>query len=257
MADKKSSCTAEQKKIYKAVITCGGYATRFLPITKAVPKEMLPLGDRPVIHYILGELSSAGITEVLILIGRGRETLLNYLDKNYEVDDFLNRNNKNIKTNFFTHLNIFYRRVPMPRGVADCLLHAETFAGKDDFVLCYCDDIFFGGNPTAELLANYKRHKMSAVLGCAVPLAAARNYGVIMPNGDIIEKPQKPERNIVAVGRYLLQPKIFEIIRDENCMVAALNRIKPKQVVVTNAVRFDTGKKDGFYEAFKYVMDNY
>jgi UTP-glucose-1-phosphate uridylyltransferase len=124
-------------------------------------------------------------------------------------------------------------------------------------VLCYCDDIFFDGNPTAELLADYQRHKLPAVLGCAVPIQTAHNYGVIMPNGDIIEKPQKPKCNIAAVGRYLLTPEIFKIIKSENCMSAALNKLNPKRSVITNAVRFDTGKKDGFYMAFKYIMDNY
>ena len=116
-------------EITKAVITAGGYATRFLPIKKAVPKEMLPLGDKPVIHYILQELRDAGITDVLILIGRGRESLQNYLDKNYEVDDYLERRIRETPdavavktaTNFFTDLNIYYRRVPLPRGVADCV----------------------------------------------------------------------------------------------------------------------------------------
>jgi UTP--glucose-1-phosphate uridylyltransferase len=245
------------KKIHKAVITCGGYATRFLPITKAVPKEMLPLGDKPVIHYILDELLSAGITEVLILIGRGREALLNYLDKNYEVDDYLNRTDKKIKTNFFENLNIYYCRVPMPRGVADCLSFAEQFTGRDNFILAYCDDIFFAGNPTAELLSNYNENKQPCVLGSGVPIESAHKYGVIMEDGEIIEKPKKPQGNIVAVGRYLLTPKIFEMIRKEPCMTTALNKLRPKQIVITKALRFDTGCKEGFYKAFKYVMVNH
>ena len=243
--------------IRKAVITCGGYATRLLPITKAVPKEMLPVGDRPVIHYILDELAAAGITDVLILIGRGREALQNYLDKNYELDDFLNRNDNRVKTNFFEGLTISYRRVPLPRGVADCVLHAKAFVGRDDFILCYCDDIFFNGNPTAELIANYDRFGQPAVLGCAVPKETAHKYGVIMPDGEIIEKPKNPENNIVAVGRYLLSPKIFALIVRENCMVGALNALKPKQIVITAATRFDTGARDGYYDAFSHFTENH
>lgn len=238
--------------VKKAVITCGGYATRLLPITKAVPKEMLPVGDKPVIHYILEELAEAGIGQVLILIGRGRETLQNYLDRNYELDDFLSRNDNKTRTNFFENLNISYRRVPLPRGVADCILHAEQFVGRDSFVLCYCDDIFFNGNPTAELLANYHDNKLPAILGCAVPIETAGKYGVIMPDGEIIEKPKKPKSNIVAVGRYLLPPKIFDLIRRENCMVGALNKLQPKQVVITSAARFDTGCRGGYYDAFAF-----
>jgi UTP--glucose-1-phosphate uridylyltransferase len=245
----------KKQKITKAVITCGGYATRFLPITKAIPKEMLPLWDKPVIHYVLDELSAAGITEVLLLIGRGREVLQNYLDKNYEIDDYLHKNDNKTETNFFDNLSIFYRRVPMPKGVANCLSYAEEFIGKDNFILCYCDDIFFEGNPSSELIASYNEHKQSAVLGCPVPIGTAHKYGVIMPNGEIIEKPQKPESNIVAVGRYLLTPKIFQIIKKEQCMTSALNRLQPKSTVVTKALRFDAGAKDGFYDAFKYIME--
>jgi UTP--glucose-1-phosphate uridylyltransferase len=242
-------------KIKKAVITCGGYATRFLPITKAIPKEMLPIGNRPVIHYILDELSQAGITEVLLLIGRGREILQNYLDKNYEVDDFLEKTGNKTETNFFDNLNIFYRRVPMPRGIADCLSYAEKFAGGEDFILCFCDDIFFESNPTAELLADYNKNKRPAVLGGAVLLADAHRYGIISAGGKITEKPHNPESNIAAVGRYLLTPKIFQIIKTEKDMTAALNKLNPKSIVITNAVRFDAGSKDGFYNAFKYVME--
>jgi UTP--glucose-1-phosphate uridylyltransferase len=241
-----------QGAVKKAVITCGGYATRLLPITKAVPKEMLPVGDKPVIHYILEELAEAGIRQVLILIGRGRETLQNYLDKNYELDDFLNRSGSKTRTNFFENLEISYRRVPLPRGVADCILHAEQFAGRDSFVLCYCDDIFFNGNPTAELLANYRVNKMPAILGCAVPIETARRYGVIMPNDEIIEKPKKPKSNIVAVGRYLLPPKIFGLIKEKDCIVGALNKLQPKQIVITAAARFDTGCRVGYYDAFAF-----
>jgi UTP--glucose-1-phosphate uridylyltransferase len=242
------------KRVVKAVITCGGYATRFLPITKAVPKEMLPLGDKPVIHYVLTELLDAGITEVLILIGRGRETLLNYLDKNYEVDDHLNRHGNRIETNFFSGLNIYYRRVPLPKGVADCLMHAKSFVGRDAFILAYGDDIFFNGNPTAELIECYKQDKLPCVLGRSVPIEFAHKYGVIMPDGEIMEKPKNPASNIVAVGRYLLTPQIFGIIKNELCMTAALNRLPAKRTVITDAARFDTGSKEGFFDAFKFVM---
>ena len=247
-------------KITKAVITAGGYATRFLPITKAVPKEMLPLGDKPVIHYILQELQDAGITDVLLLIGRGRESLMNYLDKNYEVDDYLARRMAETQdavpiakvTNFFGGMNLYFRRVPLPQGVADCVQHAASFVDNEPFVLAYCDDVFFDGNPTAEMLNAYQRNGNPAIIAAPVPWADAHRYGIITPDGQIIEKPQKPTSNLVAVGRYLLPPGFCQNLGTD--IVAALNQIPTKNIITTKAKRFDAGNKHGFFEAFKYVM---
>ncbi len=247
-------------KITKAVITAGGYATRFLPITKAVPKEMLPLGDKPVIHYILQELQNAGITDVLLLIGRGRECLMNYLDKNYEVDDFLARRAAmtqdaipiNQTTNFFQNLNLYFRRVPLPQGVADCVQHASNFVGDEPFILAYCDDVFFDGNPTTEMLKAYQANGQPAIIAAPVPWSDAHRYGIITPDGQIIEKPAKPTSNLVVVGRYLLPPKFCQNLGTD--IVAALNQIPVKNIITTQAKRFDAGNKHGFFEAFKYVM---
>ena len=246
--------------ITKAVITAGGYATRFLPITKAVPKEMLPLGDKPVIHYILQELQDAGITDVLLLIGRGRECLMNYLDKNYEVDDYLARRVTEtpdavpIKkdTNFFGAMNLYFRRVPLPRGVADCVKYAGSFVGDEPFVLAYCDDVFFGGNPTTEMLDAYQKNGNPAVITAPVAWADAHRYGIITKDGQIIEKPAKPTSNLVAVGRYLLPGGFCQTL--ENDIVAALNQVAHKNIITTQAKRFDTGNKHGFFQAFQYVM---
>lgn len=246
--------------ITKAVITAGGYATRFLPITKAVPKEMLPLGDKPVIHYILAELQDAGITDVLILIGRGRESLMNYLDKNYEVDDYLERRAAQTQdavsvtktTNFFGNMNLYFRRVPLPQGVADCVKHAASFVGSEPFILAYCDDVFFGENPTAEMMTAYEQTGQPVIIAAPVPWADAHRYGIITKDGQIIEKPTKPTSNLVAVGRYLLPAGFCQSLGTD--IVAALNQIPNKTIVTTKANRFDTGNKYGFFQAFQHVM---
>lgn len=248
-------------KITKAVITAGGYATRFLPITKAVPKEMLPLGDKPVIHYILEELQAAGITDVLLLIGRGRECLMNYLDKNYEVDDYLERRAAQTQdavpvktaTNFFQDMNLYFRRVPLPQGVADCVQHARSFVGSEPFVLAYCDDVFFGGNPTAEMIQAYEQTGKPAIIAAPVQWEDAHRYGIITPAGQIIEKPARPTSNLVAVGRYLLPPHFCETLGTD--IVAALNQIPTKNIITTGAKRFDAGNKYGFFAAFQHVMN--
>ncbi len=251
-----------ERKITKAVITAGGYATRFLPITKAVPKEMLPLGDKPVIHYILAELQSAGITDVLILIGRGREGLLNYLDKNYEVDDYLQRRMAETpdavqvtkETNFFQNMNLYFRRVPLPQGVADCVRYASSFVGDEPFVLAYCDDVFFEANPTHEMLTAYEKTGQPAIIVAPVPWQDAHRYGIITNDGQIIEKPKNPTSNLVAVGRYLLPAGFCQTLGTD--IVAALNQIPVKNIITTKAKRFDTGNKHGFFTAFQYVMNS-
>ena len=239
-------------KVRKAVITAAGYATRFLPITKAVPKEMLPLGDKPVMHYILQELQDAGITDVLILIGRGRECLQNYLDKNYEIDDYLLKSAKNTQTNFFGGLNIFYRRVPLPRGVADCVHYARDFVADEPFVLAYCDDVFFDGNPTREMLDAWQQNGQPCLVAATVPLSDAPKYGIIDAKGQITEKPAHPTSNLAAVGRYLLPPTFFELLDTD--MIVALNALPNKNIITTRAKRFDTGNKHGFFAAFQYIM---
>ncbi len=246
--------------ITKAIITAGGYATRFLPITKAVPKEMLPLGDKPVIHYILAELQAAGIKDVLLLIGRGRECLMNYLDKNYEVDDYLARRVSETPdavsvqktTNFFGDMNLYFRRVALPQGVADCVKHASSFVGNEPFVLAYCDDVFFDGNPTAEMLSAYQKTQQPAIITATVPWEDAHRYGVITKDGQIIEKPAQPTSNLVAVGRYLLPSGFCQTLGTD--IVAALNQIPTKNIITTKAKRFDAGNKFGLFEAFKYVI---
>lgn len=251
----------DMASITKAVITAGGYATRFLPITKAVPKEMLPLGDKPVIHYILQELKDAGITDVLLLIGRGRESLMNYLDKNYEVDDYLQRRVNQTAdatpitkaTNFFQDLNLYFRRVPLPQGVADCVKYASSFVGNEPFVLAYCDDVFFEANPTAEMLTAYQATNKPAIIAAEVPWSEAHRYGIITADGQIIEKPKHPTSNLVAVGRYLLPAGFCQALGTD--IVAALNQIPTKNIIPTKAKRFDTGNKNGFFEAFKYIME--
>ena len=250
----------QTSKITKAVITAGGYATRFLPITKAVPKEMLPLGDKPVIHYILEELQAAGIKDVLLLIGRGRECLMNYLDKNYELDDYLERRAAQTQdatsvqtvTNFFGDMNLYFRRVPLPQGVADCVKHASSFVGDEPFVLAYCDDVFFDGNPTKEMLDAYSETGQSAIIAAPVPWKDAHLYGIITPDGQIIEKPANPSSNLVAVGRYLMPSGFCRNLGTD--IVAALNQIPQKKIITTQAKRFDVGNKFGFFEAFKHIM---
>lgn len=258
--------------VTKAVITCGGYATRFLPISKVVPKELLPIGGKPVIHYIVAELVEAGITDILILLGRGRGALMDYFDQNPELDAALERVNSTSRTNFFPNVNIYYRRVPMPRGVADCVWHAKSFVGADPFIVAYCDDVFMNGNPTKELIADFATYKKPSIIGARVPLAETHKYGIISQKGgtvtEIIEKPKTtPKSNLAAAGRYLLTPEIFVFIEQDKqefnnishevCMTRQLNKLSRAgnlRAVRTRAKRFDTGTPDGLFRANRFIQ---
>ena len=246
-------------KITKAIITCGGYATRFLPISRSIPKEMLPIGNKPVIHYIMEELRKAGVRDVLMLIGRGREVMQNYFDANPELNlDAL-----------FDDMNIYYRRVPMPRGSADNIWHAKDFINGEHFLVAYCDDAFFNGNPAAELIADFETNGKPAIAVYEVPKDQTHKYGIIKNKNkkntnieveSIVEKPRKsPPSTLASVGRFLLSPEIFKLIEEDNhpiCMTEQLNKLARAgklRAVKTASVRFDTGTAEGLFQANSFT----
>jgi len=238
---------SHQKKISKAVICCGGKATRFAPISRTVPKEMFPIGARPVIHYIVQELIDAGITDILMLIGTDRGSLQHYMDC------------------FADSVNVYYRRVPVARGPADNIWHAKSFAKGQHFITAYCDDVFFEGNPTRELIEEFFTSGRPALTVTEVAKQNAHQYG-IFDGRQIVEKPAKYIGNLAAVGRYLLPPNIFGLIEQEMrntregspeiCFVKQLNKIPDLRAVKTAAKRFDTGTPQGFFEVNKYFTEN-
>ena len=246
------------QQVRKGIITCGGYATRFLPISKAVPKEMLPIGDKPVIHYIVEELGKAGITDILILLGRGKEAIPNYFDRNHEMDI----------PEPFPNINIIYKRVPMPLGSADCVLHARNFVQDEPFVIAYGDDVFFGSNATKELIDDFQTHNKPVITTFRVLPRHTPTYGIISgKDGNvttIIEKPKSnPPSLLAAVGRYLMTPQIFELISQdvnqdgEICMTRNLNKLATAgnlRYVKTASARFDTGNPRGLYLANRHYF---
>jgi UTP--glucose-1-phosphate uridylyltransferase len=235
---------APNSKITKAIICCGGKATRFAPISRTVPKEMLPIVDRPVIHYITEELIGAGITDLLLLIGTDRGALQHYMDA------------------FGEQINIYYRRVPVARGTADNIWHARSFIGKDNFIVAYCDDVFFDGNPSAELISDFEKYESPVITVYKIQKEDAFKYG-IFDGKKIIEKPREYIGSLAAVGRYLLSPEIFAFIDEEMngkrhegeiCFVKQLNKIKNLRAIATKAKRFDTGIPSGLFAANKFAF---
>ena len=254
-------------KVNKAILVCGGYATRFLPISKAVPKEMLPIGNKPVIHYIVEELTEAGITDILILLGRRKESIPNYFDANFELGTVTG--DKNLLTSA-SSANITFKRVPMPQGSADAILHAKSFVGDEPFIIAYGDDVFFEGNATSELTKDFAKHQKPVITTFKVLPRHTHSYGIVDAGykgraKGIVEKPQSnPPSLQAAVGRYLMTPEIFKHIENEFgnpeqiCMTKQFNKLASAgdlRYVQTNARRFDTGNPRGLYLANKYYFE--
>ena len=222
------------RKLQKAVIPVAGLGTRFLPATKAQPKEMLPLVDKPVIQYVVEEAIHAGIENIVLVTGRGKQAIENHFDVAYELEDVLSRHGKTAELALIqsiTQMGQFsYVRQGEPLGLGHAVLCARHAVGNEPFALLLGDDVFDEAAPAlAALTAAFMATGKSVVGVQEVPLANVSRYGIVNPpTGDagawwpvdrIVEKPAQadaPSRWAV-VGRYVVLPEVFE----------HLSRIKP------------------------------
>lgn len=217
-------------KITKAVIPCGGLGTRFLPITKAVPKEILPIVDTPVLSYIVDEAIDSGITDILIVINEQKEMIRRYFTPSYELEDKLIAAGK---TEYLERLRRIYRRAnvvftyqPKPKGSGDAVLQAEKFTGDEPFALAWGDDLIVNdGDPVMGQLARAYEKYGASILGVQrVDTDDIVKYGVARVSADdgrghkceeIIEKPSLdniPSR-LTSLGRYVIDRNIYDAIR--------------------------------------------
>ena len=259
-------------RITKAIIPLGGLSTRFLPASKSVPKCMFPVVDKPIIQYLIEELSACGVTEILILLGRNNEAIQNHFDKAPELESILLQDNKLslLEKSFRTYqlANISYKRLPEPKGVADALLQAKSFICNEPFVLIFGDEMLYNKNCNAieQMLKVYNKTKQS-VIGCYnVDKKDTYKYGIMQleeKNGvnkviSIVEKP-KPENapsTLSAIGKYILEYDFFDILQDvsknfdkEKNFTDSLNMLAKRNKLVACEIdgeRFDTGNKLGF-----------
>ena len=218
------------KPITKAVIPAAGLGTRMLPIAKAVPKEMLPIVDRPALSYLVEEAAASGITDILIITGRGKGAIEDYFDYSPEYDQKLLASGKSALVDELHALcnvaNISFVRQKETRGLGHAVACARAFVGDDPFVVMYGDDIIFSEVPaTRQLIDAYHRYGLGAAAVKAVPEALVCKYCSLkaepIPGSDrdwhvtdMIEKP-RPEQiwtNLSILGRVLLPPDIFDIL---------------------------------------------
>ncbi|MEY2470679.1 MAG: UTP--glucose-phosphate uridylyltransferase [Actinomycetota bacterium] len=251
-------------RVRKAVIPAAGLGTRFLPATKAVPKEMLPVVDKPTLQYVVEEAVAAGIEDILIIIGRGKTTIEDHFDRSFELEASLEASGK------FTELeqmraiadlaDIHYVRQGTPRGLGHAVGTARGHVGNEPFAVLLGDDMMHANaGHLANMLAMYDKHDASVVAVKKVAPHEVSLYGCIAPSetdGDItitsiVEKPPVDEApsNLCVMGRYVFTPEIFDALDDtppgrgnEIQLTDAIGLLIEKQPVY--AYPFETGRFD-------------
>ncbi|OIJ10378.1 UTP--glucose-1-phosphate uridylyltransferase [Anaerobacillus alkalilacustris] len=214
------------KKITKAIIPAAGYGTRSLPITKVIPKEMFPIAGKPAIHYIVEEAIRAGIEEILIVVSRNKNMILDYFDRSLELEAFLEKKNKQhlLKRSALPNIHIQYVRQPYAEGLGDAIKLGKHFVGSQPFAVLLPDDIFVCPKQGAleQLVDAYHTYRSSLVALKKVRKDLLVNYGVIKEKQlaeklyevvDIVEKPKSsPPSDLAVSGRYIFEPSIFSFL---------------------------------------------
>ena len=272
-----------KKKVRKAVIPAAGLGTRVLPATKAQPKEMLVIVDKPALQYLVEELIAAGIEEILIITGRNKGSIENHFDYSYELEKTLEENGKKdllkIVDGISEMSNIYYVRQKKPLGLGHAISCAEAFVGDEPFVVLLGDDIIYtdkdkGQSPvTKQLIEKYEDLQGGTILGVQeVDKKNVSKYGIIKPLTqiddktvvveDFIEKPtiEEAPSNLAALGRYVLEPEIFSYLKNTkpgkggeiqltDAILAMKNDGGKLYAYNFEGLRYDTGDKFGMFVA--------
>lgn len=266
--------------INKAIILCGGLATRFLPISKCIPKEMLPILNKPVIQYLVEDLVKSGINQVLIINGRNKESIVKLFDRNVEIEQRLQETNKqkliNDEYNLHNKVDVYFKQQCYAMGTAYAVKLAKEWVNGEPFVMLYGDELLFntGKNVVLQLIDSYQRNKNKSVIAlqeCAKE--DVNKYGIIGFNkmieddyfiNRIVEKPniEDAPSNISYIGPSLLTPEIFEEIDNlrqekgkELILTEAFNLLAKKDRLVgvkIHGERLDVGNKLGLVKANVY-----
>ena len=265
--------------IKKAVLPVAGFGTRFLPATKAIPKEMLPIIDKPLIEYAVEEAVDAGIEEIIFVTSHTKIAIENHFDSNFELEEKLLKSGKNdfislINPEKFKNIRFTYVRQKSQRGLGDAIAHASHLVNDDAFAVLLADDLIFSKVSCLQQLIDIHNNTNSSVIGInEVPKADISKYGVISPSDeegddikiiDIVEKPDASiaPSNLAVVGRYVLDSDIFEYLKrveeDASSEIQLTDAIKlmlkDKDILGCKyeGVKFDCGSKKGFVAATLY-----
>ena len=264
----------KNRKVRKAVIPAAGLGTRFLPATKAQPKEMLPIVDKPAIQYIIEEAIASGIEDILIITGRNKRAIEDHFDRAVELELLLRSQGKYELLGLVEELSnvtIHYVRQKEAKGLGHAVLCAKNFIGNEPFAVLLGDDIIDAQTPCLKQLMNVYEDCQATVLGVQeVPRDKVSSYGIVQPEPykenlwraiDLVEKPpvaEAPSR-LAVLGRYIIEPEIFGILENtqpgrggEIQLTDALRRLASEQSVYAynfEGRRYDVGDKQGYLEA--------
>jgi UTP--glucose-1-phosphate uridylyltransferase len=263
-------------KIRKAVFPAAGLGTRFLPATKAQPKEMLPLVDKPLIQYVIEEAKAAGIEQIMIVTGRGKNSIEDHFDVSYELERVLEEKGKHDLLDevraISSLIDVAYVRQKEQLGLGHAILQARDWIGDEPFAVLLGDDIIVGKTPAiGQMMAVYEENAGAVIAVQEVPREETKAYGVIAgePDGqdrwrisDLVEKPSvdKAPSNLAIIGRYVLPAGIFDAIEKttpgaggEIQLTDALRGLLRSGVRLTGyrfeGRRYDAGDKLGFLQA--------
>jgi len=261
-------------KITKAIFPAAGFGTRFLPATKAIPKEMLPLVDKPLIQYSVEEAKKSGFEEIIIVTGMGKTAIEDHFDTSVELEMLLKeRKKKEILTmirKISNMVHFAYTRQQEPLGLGHAIYITKNLVGREPFAVFLSDDIIDSKVPVMkQLLKVYKKHKASVLAVQKVPKKKAHLYGIIKGQkiapgiyrvADLVEKPKSsPPSNLAVIGRYILTPGIFNALDEtprgrggELQLTDGLRKLLEKEEIYAcefEGTRFDAGNKLGFLEA--------
>ncbi|MCR5785250.1 MAG: UTP--glucose-1-phosphate uridylyltransferase GalU [Eubacterium sp.] len=262
-------------KVRKAIIPAAGLGTRFLPATKAQPKEMLPIVDTPTIQYIIKEAVDAGIEDIIIITGRGKRSIEDHFDRSVELEMELEKNGKLSELEMVKEIagmsNIYYVRQQEPRGLGHAVLKAKQFIGDEPFAVLLGDDVVVSKQPAIGQMMEVFNQKQASVLG--VQTVAKENvskYGIISGQreservykvDDMVEKPaiEDAPSNVAVLGRYIITPDIFGYLETQKVgkggeiqLTDALKRLAKDQPMYAydfKGKRYDVGSKIGFLQA--------
>ncbi|MDV0443587.1 UTP--glucose-1-phosphate uridylyltransferase GalU [Methanorbis rubei] len=263
------------KQVTKAVIPAAGWGTRFFPMTKAQPKEMLPVVDKPVIQYVVEEAVASGCDDILIITGRNKRAIEDHFDSSLELEYHLTQSGDQkllLENKQLSELaDIHFIRQKEQRGLGDAILYAEHHCGDEPFAVLLGDTICVphaGQKPcTAQMSDAYTGYTQPIIVVEPVAMEKIRDYGIIAGDRiddthyritDIVEKPEPEDApsNLGAIGRYLLTPEIFDLLKEtkpgkkgEIQLTDALRKFQASIGLVTACTRYDIGDKPGWMKS--------
>ncbi len=262
-------------KVRKAVIPAAGLGTRFLPATKAQPKEMLPIVDKPTIQYIIEEAAAAGIEDIIVVTGRSKRSIEDHFDRSIELEMELEKSGKSEMLDMVKSIseiaNIHFIRQKQPLGLGHAVLTASHFIGNEPFAVLLGDDVVVAKKPALQQMVEVFQEYKTSILGVQkVPDEVVHKYGIVdcRPVDDgvfkvknLVEKPKREDApgNIAVLGRYILTPAIFSYLETQEKgaggeiqLTDSLKRLAENEAMyayVFKGHRYDVGSKIGFLQA--------